>query len=150
MTVPHLYRHECMFSMEAEIKYGLSRREKMMKNQPIMAVPYLLVRTREKKRKKEKKKKRRTKFAKVFITSPVPKFIDSLFAKTSSKRSFSCTSTTSLWTYFLQWYCRYKAYDIFVRCESGIHSKAQSLISQSCPLPSAGEVSSKVINGSLI
>jgi hypothetical protein len=46
--------------------------------------------------------------------------------------------------------CRYKAYDIFVTYERGIHSKAHSLIGQPYPLPSPGEVSGKVINGSLI
>jgi hypothetical protein len=45
---------ECMFSMGREIKYGLSRREKMMKNQPIIAVPYLLVPYQRKEKKKSK------------------------------------------------------------------------------------------------
>jgi hypothetical protein len=49
---------ECMFSMETEIKYRLSRREKMTKNQPIMAVPYLLVPYQ---RKEQKIKKMKTK-----------------------------------------------------------------------------------------
>jgi hypothetical protein len=43
-----------MFSMGREIKYGLSRREKMMKNQPIIAVPYLLVPYQRKEKKKSK------------------------------------------------------------------------------------------------
>jgi hypothetical protein len=44
--------------METEIKYGLSRREKMTKNQPGMAVPYTSFCTYQRKEKKKRKKEK--------------------------------------------------------------------------------------------